>query len=889
MTGTTAKEKKKSEFEFNNLLSRLQFQDKSLRELKLCDTIVLTRDINSFNELFRSIYLNKYLINVEFLNIYLKDAHCLILMEALVTCPFLESLNLERNYLSNIGIEMVTDMVENHSSIRELKLANQKNSRSNNEQSDRAFINCFSKNTNITKFSHNFSNENNRLVANQLIHRNLIFQRQIRASIRLGKSFVIPEFIESYPYQKVYISDELKLQARSILLSDSKDTMAFKLVDSVVSAVVLDVNSSNKDTVVDVTSVVENVPEICEDRYDYCDDDIDDYAVIPRRTAFSKFLSFICLSSSDVYYNHHSITRDSLATASHITNMKNSSAKTAYSLLIDQLSKNDPSFTDIVIQDVCESSPSSHAAVIAEAKDKPTYYQLCSVSLMNNVNIMSIELVNVGMRDADCVVLVKALATCSSLEKINFQSNHLTSVGIIVTANMVERHLCMRELRLANQQTALHDEKLLSHHHHQPYTMISAFGIDSSNVMCDQKLAKLRVSTEEALVSCLKNNPNVTKLVYRFREKHLDALADKYIQRNFKLECQIHSFVKAGTSFRVVTAVAPAAAATVTTTTTKSSSTRTSTLSSNSSSVSTAAKQSSSHIKKLPRRQSSGSISISSSSRRVSFQDFIDIVPLDRSRDECDCSCLDTAATVELSAGIGGDDIKNKPATASSASFKDYCHNEDSKSINNQGEVVDLCGGSDSTQEFFLDSSSSPVEMPCVVGRSDEMVSTIAVPTAASAATDLSPGYDDVYRDSTERFDMTRAQARGSVSSSARASVDELDDVEFEIAAVMTKDDDDVEIMDVFIQKMPLSPASIAVVTDTAFCSTETTSVRPSFASHINPLSPMSKSINATNAITAASIGNNSNRLLVVQRVNTATFQSYPYNLPQTNTSERCE
>lgn len=142
---------------------------------------------------------------------------------------------------------------------------------------------------------------------------------------------------------------------------------------------------------------------------------------------------------------------------------------------------------------------------------KPHRFVELFAALYENKYVNKIDLVNISMKDSDCAVLVEALATCSSLQKLNIESNNLSSFGIELIADMAEKHPSIKELKVSNQRMAVGAE------------------------------------AERALTNCLSQNINIIKLSHTFREKFVGVYADKYIRRNLDLQRQKLKASKAGT------------------------------------------------------------------------------------------------------------------------------------------------------------------------------------------------------------------------------------------------------------------------------------------------------------------------------------------------------
>lgn len=141
---------------------------------------------------------------------------------------------------------------------------------------------------------------------------------------------------------------------------------------------------------------------------------------------------------------------------------------------------------------------------------KPHRFIELFAALYGNKCVIKMDLVNISMKDSDCAVLVEALATCPSLQKLNVESNSLSSVGIELIADMAEKHPSIKELKVSNQRMAVGAE------------------------------------AERALTNCLSQNINITKLSHTFREKFVGVYADKYIRRNLDLQRQKLKASKAG-------------------------------------------------------------------------------------------------------------------------------------------------------------------------------------------------------------------------------------------------------------------------------------------------------------------------------------------------------
>ena len=190
-------------------------------------------------------------------------------------------------------------------------------------------------------------------------------------------------------------------------------------------------------------------------------------------------------------------TRDSL----EVMPTANSMTKNAFTNILDRLKSKDISFTEISF---CNSK------IVSQTENS---YQVLSSQLHNNLNIVMIQFINVSMRDSECFLLMKALATCTSLEVLNIESNQLSSIGITTVVAMVEKHPSIRELRIANQSMGYCAE------------------------------------SDRALANCLSQNTNITKFSHEFMETSIQLLCEKYIKRNMDTQNKTRASARSGVAF----------------------------------------------------------------------------------------------------------------------------------------------------------------------------------------------------------------------------------------------------------------------------------------------------------------------------------------------------
>ena len=142
---------------------------------------------DNFEQLFGALHQHKLIINIQLTNVKMKDSHCMVLMEALTTRHSLETLNLESNELSNLGVEMIADRCETLPNLRELRIANQR--MAVGAEADRALTNCLSQNAAITKLSYTFADSMVAVEANKFIRRNIDILRQNRQQLKRGQVY----------------------------------------------------------------------------------------------------------------------------------------------------------------------------------------------------------------------------------------------------------------------------------------------------------------------------------------------------------------------------------------------------------------------------------------------------------------------------------------------------------------------------------------------------------------------------------------------------------------------------------------------------------------------------------------------------------------------------
>ena len=203
------------EQDFEELINNLRLKVKSLTEIVYYNTNIFIKREDNFLRLFGALYENVNITRVELVNVSMKDSDCIILMEALTTCISLEILNLESNELTNYGIELIGNMIENHPSLRELRIENQR--MAVGIEAERALVNGLSQNKNITKLSYTFIDSFVAVLGDQYIRRNFDILRQIRNAQKVGNSDTVVFTPEPHPYPKREILIESKLNAQEKL------------------------------------------------------------------------------------------------------------------------------------------------------------------------------------------------------------------------------------------------------------------------------------------------------------------------------------------------------------------------------------------------------------------------------------------------------------------------------------------------------------------------------------------------------------------------------------------------------------------------------------------------------------------------------------------------
>ena len=266
-----------SEYDLEKLISKLRHKDDSLSEVSICNSTIMTKREDTFLRLYASIFENEHLTNIQLVNVSIKDSHCTVLVEALLTCVSLEVLNLESNELSNSGIEVIADMAEHHPSLNELHIANQR--LVVGIEGEKALVNCLSQNTKITKLTHSFKDKNAGKLAIKYIQRNLNILQELRQLLKTGKHTTTKLKPEPYPYPKKEIPSELKLKAQTKLNAMSYKLKYMNATEDKENKAVTRENSEDNDhesddhvsTVVFTEEIIVNIVDIyqCKEQVKY--------------------------------------------------------------------------------------------------------------------------------------------------------------------------------------------------------------------------------------------------------------------------------------------------------------------------------------------------------------------------------------------------------------------------------------------------------------------------------------------------------------------------------------------------------------------------------------------------------------------------------------------
>eukprot|EP01036_Dinobryon_divergens_P028652 gene28652-37633_t len=160
------------------LLERLVAKDPTLTVLEFNNSTLLASEEDNFENLASLLKDNCVIVDIQLCNVLMKDRHCLLLVDALKTCPNLAILSIETNMLTGTGIAAVAAMAERHPTLRELRMDNQK--MAVGIDAERAIANCLSQNTNIIRLSYTFREVFVSTYVNKYLQRNLDRVRQIR-------------------------------------------------------------------------------------------------------------------------------------------------------------------------------------------------------------------------------------------------------------------------------------------------------------------------------------------------------------------------------------------------------------------------------------------------------------------------------------------------------------------------------------------------------------------------------------------------------------------------------------------------------------------------------------------------------------------------------------
>ena len=131
---------------------------------------------------------------------------------------------------------------------------------------------------------------------------------------------------------------------------------------------------------------------------------------------------------------------------------------------------------------------------------QPMYYFMSlNKQIKGNYELKSLSIVNIGMNDDHCILLMDVLPTCINLIILNLESNRISSVGIEVIARTITTHPTITEVKLDNQR------------------------------------ATAGPSGEKALIQALSTNTRLIKLSYTFSDPTFKHYANTYLRRNNEL------------------------------------------------------------------------------------------------------------------------------------------------------------------------------------------------------------------------------------------------------------------------------------------------------------------------------------------------------------------
>lgn len=209
----------KSNQAFERLLQRLQQKDSTLRVLSLCDSTSLSQ--KDFVYLANALMGNQYIVSVKLSNVQMKDRHCMHLAKAWGTMSCLETLNIESNWLSGIGIEAIAAVAEHHPKLKDIYISNQR--MPIGVAAERSLANCLSQNHIITTLGFDFRERFVYSYVDKYLHRNRSIQQKFVAS---GSNIQIFRPAYPFPIRDIFeVAHDIMYPTADILISDSVEPL----------------------------------------------------------------------------------------------------------------------------------------------------------------------------------------------------------------------------------------------------------------------------------------------------------------------------------------------------------------------------------------------------------------------------------------------------------------------------------------------------------------------------------------------------------------------------------------------------------------------------------------------------------------------------------------
>ena len=497
----------KSTVFFQSILDRLECKDSTLKDIYINWTGIKQQIIEPEKWLLLSELLcdNLNITSITLINVQMNDDNFKQIYESLKTCINIIKINLEYNYLSSKTMLLISELIEYLPNLTRIYLSNQncllfsaaaaaaepeKTTEIITEslKSEVALANILSQNTNITILTYDYKHDYITIYIKKYLKRNQEYNKQ-----RKRRDY------------KTIIEDRLTLFISPLITTTTTTTATTTTTTKSIIA------NTNNNTKADnnTNSILTLSPHECVPYpFPVTESQIDYNKMLAEKLLEEEQQRQHTLNNKSNNTNTNATTNTpdistiytptTTTTTEYHTTLSNNMTYTApYSAGTRNKNGFRPSSTGT------DNNNKLVKEINIRYEDlsmQPMYYFMSlHKQIKDNYELKSLSIVNIGMNDDHCILLMDVLPTCINLIILNLESNRISSIGIEVIARTITTHPTITEVKLDNQR------------------------------------ATAGPSGEKALIQALSTNTRLIKLSYTFSDPTYKYYANTYLRRNNEL------------------------------------------------------------------------------------------------------------------------------------------------------------------------------------------------------------------------------------------------------------------------------------------------------------------------------------------------------------------